>query len=82
VGTRTSRLVLFAERIDGYRIRVEGARDLTSGVFVTIQTEDDIGGTIDVDLNGLAIGQVAYEKGIVSREEFGQLPKTAFGCRP
>ncbi|PFG17745.1 hypothetical protein ATK74_2318 [Propionicimonas paludicola] len=81
-GTPSPQLLLFAESIDGYRIAVEGVRDSATEVLLAADTVDDIEAGLAVDLDSIAIGQVAYQKGVVSSSEFEQLPKTGFGCRP
>lgn len=81
-GTPSQRLVLLAQSIDGYRITVEGERDSVAEVVVAAEAVDGGAGGLVVDLGSVAIGQIAYQNGIVSSAEFEQLPKTAFGCRP
>lgn len=81
-GTPSPRLTLFAESIDGYRIIVEGARDSVAEVVVAAEAVDGGAGGLVVDLGSVAVGQVAFQNGVVSSAEFEQLPKTAFGCRP
>ena len=81
-GTPNPRLTLFAESIDGYRVSVNGVRDPVAEVVVAADTVHGLEAGIVVDLASLAIGQVAYQNGIVSSAEFEQLPKTGFGCRP